>query len=264
MADKFLIDRELAPELNAFRGELGLPPVQKILEGYVHSPQLVLGLFADWFAPMQPDWPPNLHLLGFTLYDASAHRQVPAEAEEFLRTGPPPVLFTPGSGAATLTEFFRESVNACRIAGIRALLVTNFPEQLPSDLPAGVRAFSYLPFSRVLPRCAAIVYPGGIGTLAQTIRAGIPHLVVPHAHDQPDNSARVAKLGLGRFVYPEKYRGPAVAGILKELLRDSALTARCHSFSERINSEVTLALSSSLIEGLGKERNATTPRTDAG
>ena len=264
VADKFLIDRELAPELNAFRGELGLPPVQKVFEGYVHSPQLVLGLFADWFAPLQPDWPPNLHLPGFTLYDASAHMQVSAEAEEFLRAGPPPVLFTPGSGAATLTEFFRESVDACRIAGIRALLVTNFPEQLPSDLPAGVRAFSYLPFSQVLPRCAAIVYPGGIGTLAQTIRAGIPHLVVPHAHDQPDNAARVVKLRLGRFVRPEKYRGPAVAGILKELLCDSALTARCQSFSERINSEATLALSCCLIEGLGKGRDATTPRTDAG
>jgi rhamnosyltransferase subunit B len=249
-ADQFLIDRELAPELNAFRRELGLAPVSRIFDGYVHSPQLVLGMFADWFAPIQPDWPVNLHLPGFTLYDASSHMQVSPEAEEFLTAGPPPVLFTPGTGAATLRHFFQESVEACRIAGVRAMLVTNFPEQLPEKLPDHVRAFSYLPFSHVLPRCAAMVYPGGIGTVAQTIRAGIPHLVVPHAHDQPDNAARVVRLGLGKSIYPEKFRAGAVAPLLKELLTDTALAARCKSYSSRIHSEEALGQACTLIEGL--------------
>lgn len=252
MADKFLIDRELAPSLNAFRQELGLPPVHRILGGYLHSPQLVLGLFADWFAPIQPDWPPNLHLPGFTLYDASGQAEVSKEVEEFLASGSPPLLFTPGSGAATLQDFFRESVEACRIAGMRSMLVTNFPEQLPQELPAGVRAFSYVPFSRVLPQCAAMVYPGGIGTLAQTIQAGIPHLVVPHAHDQPDNAARIEKLGLGKCIYPEKYRGAIVAAALKELLSNAALLARCKQFAGRIQPDAALAESCQLIEGLAQ------------
>ena len=255
MADKFLIDRELAPSLNAFRRELGLPPVTRIFGGYIHSPQLVLGLFADWFAPIQPDWPPNLQLPGFTLYDASGYAEVSKEVEEFLSSGPPPLLFTPGSGAATLQEFFRESVEACRIGGMRGMLVTNFPEQLPRDLPSGVRAFSYVPFSRVLPRCAAMVYPGGIGTLAQTIRAGLPHLVVPHAHDQPDNAARVQKLGLGKFMYPEQYCGPAVAATLKEMLSDAQLLARCKQFAGRIQPDAALAQTCSLIEGLAQSEH---------
>ena len=100
------------------------------------------------------------------------------------------------------------------------MLVTNFPEQVPKDLPRDVRVFSYLPFSKILPRCSAMVYPGGIGTLAQTIQAGIPHLVVPHAHDQPDNAARVERLGLGKRIYPEKYQGRAVASLLKDLLSE--------------------------------------------
>lgn len=251
VADRFLIDRELAPALNAFRHELGLAAISRIFDSYIHSPQLVLGLFADWFAPPQPDWPRNLHLPGFTLYDASADMPVSEEAEQFLSSGPPPLLFTPGSGAATLHEFFAESVEACRIAGTRAMLVTNFPEQLPRDLPPGVRAFSYLPFSRVLPGCAAMIYPGGIGTLAQTIRAGIPHLAVPHAHDQPDNAARVQKLGLGKFIYPEKYKGPAVAALLKELLSDSELIARCRQFAGRVQSQAALDRACTVIEGLG-------------
>ncbi len=251
-ADALLIDRQLGPELNAFRSELALPPVHRIFGGYIHSPQLVIGLFPAWFAPMQPDWPPKLRLPGFVLYDASTHVEIPADAEEFLAAGPAPVLFTPGSGAATLREFFRESVEACRLAGLRAMLVTNFPEQLPRDLPRDVRAFSYLPFSRILPRCSAMVYPGGIGTLAQTIQAGIPHLVVPHAHDQPDNAARVERLGLGKHIYPEKYRGRTAASLLKDLLSDSGMIERCRSFSARIQSEAALEQACSLIEGLAR------------
>ena len=50
------------------------------------------------------------------------------------------------------------------------------------------------------PRAAAIVHQGGAGTLAQALRAGRPMLVVPHAHDQPDNAFRVVRLGVARIV----------------------------------------------------------------
>jgi rhamnosyltransferase subunit B len=255
LADALLIDRLLAPGLNSFRMELGLAPVRRLFGGYIHSPQLVIGLFPDWFAPVQPDWPPNRHLPGFVLYDASTHVEVPPEVENFLAAGPPPVLFTPGSGAATLHDFFRESVEACRLDGLRAMLVTNFPEQLPKNLPDGVRAFSYVPFSQILPRCAAIVYPGGIGTMAQTIHAAVPQLVVPHAHDQPDNAARMARLGVGRHIYPKKYRAELVARLLKELVADESIRERCHGYATRIQSNATLRETCALIEGLGGRQN---------
>jgi hypothetical protein len=83
--------------------------------------------------------------VGFVLHDDSERQNVSPEVEEFLSGGPPPLVFTPGSAAATLKDFFRESVEACRIGAHRAMLVTNFPEQLPANLPPGVRAFSYVP-----------------------------------------------------------------------------------------------------------------------
>ena len=51
-------------------------------------------------------------------------------------------------------------------------------------------------FSDLLPRAAMFVYHGGVGTLAQPIKAGIPHLVVPNGHDQFDNGW-LAKPGEG-------------------------------------------------------------------
>jgi hypothetical protein len=84
-------------------------------------------------------------------------------------------------------------------------VVANCLRQLPEHLPPGVRTFRYLPFSQILPHCAALVYPGGISTMAQAIQAGISHLVAPYAHDQPDNALRIRRLGLGFTIYPKRY-----------------------------------------------------------
>ena len=137
-----------------------------------------------------------MHLVGFPLWD-SGSTALPADAREFLAAGAPPVVFTPGSAGATMHRYFKESVEAVRALGVRAMLVTNYPEQVPADLPPGVKTFGYLPFSGLLPHAAMLVYHGGIGTLAQTIKAGIPHLVVPNGHDQFDNALphRTARAG---------------------------------------------------------------------
>lgn len=244
-------DRLLAPPINSFRASLGLLPVSRILWDYVHSPQMVIGLFPEWFAPIQPDWPAHTHLAGFVLHDEKERQTASPEVEQFLAGGPPPLVFTPGSAAATLKDFFRESVEACRIGKHRAMLVTNFPEQLPGNLPSEVRLFSYVPFSQILPRSSALVYPGGIGTMAQAIHAGIPHLVVPHGHDQPDNACRMKRLGLGDSVYPERYTAARVAGMLKQLLTSPEIRGRCAGYAGRIDSAAALKRACDLIESLG-------------
>jgi rhamnosyltransferase subunit B len=141
LMDTFFSERLIGRELNAFRATLGLRPVHGIFSSYVHSPQLVLGLFPEWFAPRQPDWPVNTHLVGFVLHDAWGEREAHADAESFLASGSPPLLVTPGSAAVDRTEFFRTTVAACASAGARAMLVTNHPGQLPGNLPEGIRAF---------------------------------------------------------------------------------------------------------------------------
>jgi len=251
LADKLMVDRLLAPPLNSFRASVGLPPVYRILSDYVHSPQVVIGLFPEWFAPPQPDWPLNTHLAGFVMHDDGDRRGVTTDVEQFLAAGPPPILFTPGSAAATLKDFFRESVEACQIGGHRAMLVTQFPEQLPANLPPGVTHFSYLPFGKIMHRCAAIAYPGGIGTMAQAVKAGIPHLVIPHGHDQPDNAFRIRRLGLGTSIYPERYKGPRVAAELQRLMASAEVHARCAQFACNIDSAVAVKRSCDLIEALG-------------
>jgi rhamnosyltransferase subunit B len=251
LMDTFYSERLIGPELNAFRATLGLSPVRGIFSHYVHSPQLVLAFFPDWFAPPQPDWPENTHLVGFVLHDAWGSAEANAAAEEFIGAGSPPVLVTPGSAAVDRTEFFRRTVAACSAAGLRAMLVTNHPAQLPAKLPEGIRAFPYLPFSSTLPRCAAIVYHGGIGTLAQAVKAGVPHLVVPNAHDQPDNGQRIERLGLGLMIKPGGYRLRSATGAIRELCQSREIRGRCRQLAPRIDSRASLERACALIEALG-------------
>jgi rhamnosyltransferase subunit B len=257
LADWAAIDRILARPLNEFRATLGLEPVHRTLERWIHSPQGVIGFFPDWFATPQSDWPPHVHLVGFPLWDGGrgwdgggAGAALPAEAEAFLNESNAPLVFTAGSAASTQDKFFAQSIGAARRLDARALLVTNFPQQLPRELPRGVRAFGYLPFSAVLPRAALIVHHGGIGTLAQAIKSGIPQLIVPKSHDQFDNAWRIEQLGLGRSIPQGRYRAAAAAQALRALLDDRSTSQVAREYSRRIDSASALARACELIESL--------------
>lgn len=248
-ADWLLIDRTLKRPVNEFRATLGLPPVDRLMHRWIHSPQLVIGFFPDWFARAQSDWPPETHLVGFPLWD-SGDRTVPSEARDFLEAGGPPIVFTPGSAGATMHRYFEESVEAARELGVRSMLVTNFPEQVPTALPRHVKTFGYLPFSEVLPHAALLVYHGGIGTLAQAIKAGIPHLVVPGGHDQFDNAWRIEQLGLGRSIPQTRYRADGVVTAIRAILGDGEGRARCRDYASRIDSGAAVTRACDLLEGL--------------
>lgn len=81
--DRFAIDKKLGSPVNSLRSKLGLAPVDGIFRNYLHSPQLVLGLFPDWFAAPHSDWPPNVHLSGFVM-DENSSASLSPELEDFL------------------------------------------------------------------------------------------------------------------------------------------------------------------------------------
>ena len=202
-----------------------------------HSPQRVIGLFPDWFAPAQPDWPAQTVLTGFPLYDERGATPLPRELETFLADArsadDAPIVFAAGSGNRQATAFFAAAAEACRRLGRRGVLLTRFPQQLPTTLPAGVRHVAYAPFSAVLPHAAALVHHGGIGTAAQALAAGCPHLVMPMTFDQPDNAARLERLGVARSVRPAAFTGDAVARALDALLGSADVARACGEIAGR-------------------------------
>ena len=249
LMDILVLDKLFAPEINRFRRSLGLPPVKKIFDRWMHSPQSNLCLFPDWFAPSQSDWPPRTKLTGFISYDRKDENEsIPEGVEDFLGAGAPPVIFTPGTAMKHADKFFEDCIAACRLSGRRGILLTQHPEQLPKNLPDNIRHFNYLPFSKILPRAVALVHHGGIGTTAQAIAAGIPQVIRPMAHDQPDNAARVEKLGIGASLLPKKFNAVSLAKELNALIASPEVLDRCRSYSERMRQDDALERTCALIE----------------
>ena len=252
--DRLLLDPVVGPPINALRAELGLPPVKNLLDQWWHSPDLVIGLFPEWFAPIASDWPAQTVLTGFPLFDERGHEPLPESLERFLAAGAPPVAFTPGSAMVHGHDFFRAAADACARGGLRGILLSRHASHIPTDLPAGVIHVPYAPFSELLPRCAALVHHGGIGTTSQALRAGTPQLIMAMTHDQPDNALRVERLGCGRPIAPRKFTGARVAAALRELVDRPEVSGRCRTIASRFEGVDALGDTCALIEQLGNRR----------
>ena len=248
-----LVDHRVGKPLNSFRTTLGLAPARHFMGNWWHSSPLTLGLFPDWYCPPQKDWPPQVRLTGFPLFDGASIEPVSPLLEEFLDAGQAPVVFTAGTAMKVGGEFFRESVEACREGGFRGVLLTQFPDQLPNDRPENVRHFSYAPFSRLFPRAAAVVHHGGIGTTAEALRSGRPQLIMPLSHDQPDNADRVQRLRCGEWILPKNYKAPLVAATLRRLTDDREMNAACKAVSAKFEAVSALEKTCDLIEQAAKE-----------
>lgn len=234
----------------AVRAELGLSPGgNPTMEGQF-SPRLNLALFSRVLAPPQPDWPPHTVTTGYVVHDRTSGTALDPALARFLDAGDAPLVFTLGTsavGTAFARGFFERSAEAAARLGRRAVLVVGRrPEARPAIAAGGaaggvadgaVHVVEAAPFSLLFPRAAAIVHQGGAGTLAQALRAGRPQLVVPHAHDQPDNAHRAERLGVARVLYPGRYRTRRAAAALRALLGDPAYAERAAAVGAEVRAE---------------------------
>ena len=235
-ADRLVIGPAALPALNEFRARLDLPPVLR-LRRWWSSPQRVLFAFPRWYAAPQPHRMPQSLQVGFPLADrfGDVAELEPAVAR-FLDEGPP-LAFTYGSAMSGSHGFFRTALRICERLGRRGLLLAPQGGQVPTDLPASVLHVPYAPFSRVLPRCAALIHHGGIGTVAQALAAGIPQLVVPVAFDHFDEARWLQRLGVGTSLSRRRFTPARATSTLRRLLTDPHVAQACAAAKARMAQE---------------------------
>jgi UDP:flavonoid glycosyltransferase YjiC (YdhE family) len=110
------------------------------------------------------------------------------------------------------------------------------------------------PHQLLFPRAAAVVHQGGIGTTGQALRAGHPTLIVPHAHDQPDNAFRVSNLGVSRTVFPGGYKAARVAKVVERLLLDPQYAERAKEVASVVSAEGGAEAAADALERLAYGR----------
>jgi rhamnosyltransferase subunit B len=231
--ERAVIDPIGGKELNRFRAELGLAPCRHVMGEWAHSPDLVLGLFEPWFAEPQADWPAHTHLTGFPRFDQVQMIEPDPALERFLQAGDAPLVFVTGSAMREARPYFANAVETCRLLGRRGVLLTRHVAQVPAELPAFMHHALYEPLTTLLPRSAALVSHGGIGTVSQGLAAGVPQLVMPYAHDQFDNAQRVKRLGVAAIASPRDTPA-ALAQTLQALLASPVAAAACAHYRDAL------------------------------
>lgn len=222
------------------RAEINLPPtsVNPLFEG-LYSPSLILALFSKSFASKQRDWPSQTLVSGFPFLSQDGESGMSPELVRFLDDGPAPIVFTLGSSAVQdAGSFFEHSALAAKLVGRRGVLIVGQGTgNHPGSLPDGVITCDYAPFSQLFPRAAAIVHPGGIGTTGLAMHSGRPMLVMPCAHDQFDNAARVTRLGIARMISRRRYNPARVAAELRCLFDNPEYTQKASVIGEMVRQE---------------------------
>lgn len=249
-ADKLIFHPHLARPINEFRKELQLAPIHRVFDQWWFQTDQVLCLFPDWFGPPQPDWPTNVVLSGFPLWDGGQTEALSAEVRAFLDAGDPPLVFTPGSANREAERFLAVAAESCRRLGKRGILLTKFPEQLPPSISDQVRHFSFVPLSLLLPHSAAFVHHAGIGSCSQGLAAGVPQLLQPMAFDQPDNADRLLRLGVARILPPRRFDVGNVCAALDALTRNRVVGERCKVLAKRCRDAQALDRACDALEAL--------------
>lgn len=243
-----------------FRKQLGLPPGGHPIFDDPFAASGVLALFSRELAAPQPDWPANTIQTGACLYDQKGLGLGSAEYSgalapaiaEFLAAGEAPLVFTLGSSAVfDAKNFYEESLQAAIQLGRRAIFLIGDEANRPRKLPQNneqFAAFEYAPYSEILPRASVIVHSGGAGTTDQTLRAGVPSLVMPFTNDQPDNAMRLQRRGIARVIPKAKYSAARAARELKALLDDSGYATRAREIGNRVQQENGASAAADAIE----------------
>jgi MGT family glycosyltransferase len=191
--------------------------------------------------------------VGYAVWDEPRGWSPPDGFEQFLSSGDPPVLITTSSaGERDNSRMFRAALEALRQTGRRGVLLVggNTPPP-PSDLAGtpDVVAWTYVPLSRIVPRCSLVVHHAGIGTALTTLRHGVPAVAIPATFDQWYNADRVKALGVGRTIKWNDLTPQRLAADIDEVLADSGYSARAKDLGRRMDGEDGARTAADEIEG---------------
>lgn len=156
-----------------------------------------IAFYPDWFATADVLKDTAPVPMDFVFHPDDDEMPLPSILLEFIEAGEPPIGFTFGSYVSSRNDLFYSCAQACEKIGKRAIFLTKYADQLPTPLPKNVLHIDYVSLKKLLPKLCLLVHHGGIGTIAQTFRAGIPQLVCPMAYDQFENAKRVTNLNVG-------------------------------------------------------------------
>jgi UDP:flavonoid glycosyltransferase YjiC (YdhE family) len=153
-------------------------------------------------------------------------------------SGDQPLIYVSfGTVFNTDTALLGRVVEALRELPVR-VIVTVGPNGDPDSLgeqPANVHVARYIPQTKLLPECAAVVSHAGSGTFFAALSNGLPHLCLPQGADQFVNAAACVRAGAGIALRSEEAGSvDAIRSAANQVLTDPSLKSAAERLSQEI------------------------------
>ncbi len=206
--------------------------------------------FSAHVLPKPADWDELQHITGYWFLDSPPNWQPPAEVQQFLESGPPPVYVGYGSiNIGDSEQKTRLILRALEMNGQRGVISTGWGGLTRQPAPPSVLFVENIPHDWLFPRMAAVVHHGGAGTTGASLRSGVPTLITPFAGDQASWGERVVQLGVGpRAIGLKQLTAEKLAEAIQVMLTDATLRARAAALGEKIRAEHGVARAVEIIE----------------
>lgn len=233
---------------------LGLPPASFLgpfKSGRFNQNPVLYG-FSPSVIPKPSDWDNNIYITGYWLLDHEDDWVPPYELVEFIKSGTKPIYVGFGSMSSTKPEETADIIlNAIAKTKQRAIMLSGWGGLKKTNLPDTVFMVDSIPISWLFPRVAASVHHGGAGTTAETLKAGIPSIVIPFFGDQFFWGKRVAELGVGPDPIPrKKLTTERLVQAIQETLTNQTMHQRASDLGTKIRAEDGVANAVAVIQKL--------------
>jgi len=120
--------------------------------------------------------------------------------------------------------------------------------------PPNVRVTPWIPFGLLLPRCDLFVTHGGMASMREAFRCGVPLVVLPVFGDQVYSGVRCRALGLGPVVTPDRRDPAEIAEAIRSALREPSYRERARALQAELESLPPIEHAVRLLERLAAER----------
>ena len=239
--------RAIVPQMDCLRASVGLPPDPdgEMQFRYLHLVNAPVELLAD------DELPPTGVRLRRSIRDGDGLPDwvatLPRRQTVYATAGTFVSRF-PGVLERLLEAMANEPVN---------LILTVGPDTDPASLgvpPPNVHVERYIPQSRLMPYCDAVLAHGGTGTVYTALEHGLPLVNVPIGADQFVTSESCANAGVGLVIGPEQRNPDAIRAAVREVLADSAYREKARQLQRAIHALPTPADVVPLLERLAAEK----------
>ncbi|MBN3459542.1 glycosyltransferase [Mycobacterium sp. DSM 3803] len=222
---------------DAQRRDLGLPkatgPVSRriaergSLEIQAYDEACFPGLAAEW-----AKWAAERPFVGTLTMELTTESD--DEVSAWIAEGTPPICFGFGSMPVQSPSATVQMIAAaCAELGERALVCSGWSDYSAVPQYDHVKVVGAVNYATVFPACRAVVHHGGAGTLAASLRAGVPTLVLWIDGAQPVWASRVKLLKVGVVRSFSSTTGETLVSDLRRTL-DPAYAARARQVAKHM------------------------------